>query len=221
MLLMSNRVMLYKLLLLHHVATLRIGTLARDVYEKVKHLKARTLFSECSAWLDESGLGDPECYSKLHWKSKVKEIVFKRNKDNLVQMSKKYKKVGPDSIPPGPLKMKSYFNELSISDSRLRFKIAAKMTPRVACNFKNDPRFKLAGWLCVGCPQARTSPLPATADLSAHSPPSPPQLDTQQHITTCPGYADLREGLDLQTDRDLVKYFRQVIERRIADEELN
>ena len=31
-------------------------------------------------------------------------FVFK-NKSDLVQMSKKYKKVGPDSIPPGPLMM--------------------------------------------------------------------------------------------------------------------
>ena len=113
--------------------------------------------------------------------------------------------------------MKSYFRDLSISDSRLRFKIAAKMTPRVATNFKNDAKFKASGWLCVGCP-----PLPKShGNQSQQSSSSPllPELDTQEHIRVCVAYSDLRDGLDLESDKDIVTYFRHLIERRIKNEE--
>ena len=132
-------------------------------------------------------------------------------------MSKRYKKIAPNYIPPGPIVLKPYFKELRISESRLRFKIAAKMTQRVASNFKNDAKFRQAGWLCVGCPPLI---LPAASPTQL-LPPSLPHIDTEEHIILCDGYSDLREGLDLQTDRDLVTYFRQVIERRLSNEEKN
>ena len=39
--------------------------------------------------------------------------------------------------------------------------------------------------------------------------------DTQSHVMVCAGYSDLREGKDLKTDKDLVKYFQMVIKKRI------
>ena len=39
--------------------------------------------------------------------------------------------------------------------------------------------------------------------------------DTQTHILTCPGYADLREDKDLSSDKDLVGYFRLVMKERL------
>ena len=38
--------------------------------------------------------------------------------------------------------------------------------------------------------------------------------DTQEHVLVCPGYADFREGKNLDVDDDLVKYFAQVIKLR-------
>ena len=40
------------------------------------------------------------------------------------------------------------------------------------------------------------------------------KTDTQSHAMECPGYKDLREGLDLNQDIYLVKYFRNVLKRR-------
>jgi hypothetical protein len=42
--------------------------------------------------------------------------------------------------------------------------------------------------------------------------------DTQQHIMICPGYAEIREGMNLENDRDLVKYFAKVIKQRQDDD---
>ena len=59
-------------------------------------------------------------------------------------------------------------------------------------NFKKDPRFTRNGWKCVDC------------DVP----------DTQDHIIRCQSYKDIRAGKDLNSDKDLVDYFRAVIKTR-------
>ena len=39
-------------------------------------------------------------------------------------------------------------------------------------------------------------------------------IDSQTHIVHCVSYKHLREGKDLEEDKDLVKYFRDVIALR-------
>ena len=39
--------------------------------------------------------------------------------------------------------------------------------------------------------------------------------DTQTHILVCPGYAELRQDKDLSSDKDLVGYFRLVMNNRL------
>ena len=93
------------------------------------------------------------------------------------------------------------------------------MTPTMASNFKNDEKFRQAGWQCVGC-----SPVTEPAASGTQSPTPPPglrKIDSQEHLIICSSYADLREGLDLETDRDLVTYFKLVIERRLRNEDNN
>ena len=45
------------------------------------------------------------------------------------------------------------------------------------------------------------------------------QRDTQTHVLICPGYAELRQGMNLDEDSDLVKYFSLVIKRRLDIED--
>ena len=39
-------------------------------------------------------------------------------------------------------------------------------------------------------------------------------IDTQDHVLFCPFFSDLREGLDLGNDNDLLKYYKEVMEIR-------
>ena len=41
------------------------------------------------------------------------------------------------------------------------------------------------------------------------------ERDTQSHVMICPGYEDFRENMNLDEDRDLVKYFSKVIKSRL------
>jgi hypothetical protein len=40
-------------------------------------------------------------------------------------------------------------------------------------------------------------------------------VESQPHVLQCAVYEDLREGLDLEKDRDMISYFREVLKRRL------
>ena len=89
-------------------------------------------------------------------------------------------------------KTKPYLTALNLADSRLKFALRTKMARTVQANFKGDPIYKSNEWKCHDCKV----------------------LDTQEHIVRCPAYTSLRNGKDLESDKDLVDYFRKVIEIR-------
>ena len=78
------------------------------------------------------------------------------------------------------------------------------MTPTIRMNFASDAEFASKLWSCPGCSE----------DKSVYSKVEGFR-DTQSHVMVCAGYSDLREGKDLNTDKDLVKYFQMVIKKRI------
>ena len=41
----------------------------------------------------------------------------------------------------------------------------------------------------------------------------------QAHIMVCPGYAEYRQNLDLEVDKDLVTYFGRVVKNRLDSED--
>ena len=59
-------------------------------------------------------------------------------------------------------------------------------------NQKNNREFAEKLWKCDGCGN----------------------LDTQCYLMWCPAYAPLREGLDIDSDVDVVKYFQEVFKLR-------
>ena len=72
------------------------------------------------------------------------------------------------------------------------------MTPTVKMNFQSDKQFSRNLWACDNCAINR--------DIGVR--------DSQTHILICPGLENLREGLDLSEDKDLVDYFQAVIKQR-------
>ena len=57
---------------MHHVATLPLGTLARDMYEVMVRNKLPGLVTECAPILEELGLTDIQSFTKYTWKRTVK-----------------------------------------------------------------------------------------------------------------------------------------------------
>jgi len=111
-------------------------------------------------------------------------------------MMSKYKKIHADDYKAESCQVQPYLKALNCKDARLRFQLRAKMTPTVKMNFMSDPAYSENLWTCEGCVGANK--------LDGFR-------DTQSHILTCEGYADLRVNKNLDSDKDLVDYFDAVI----------
>ena len=102
-----------------------------------------------------------------------------------------------------------YLKTMNISQDRMRFKLKTGMTPTVQINFPSSDEFVNNLWTCVGCTPASTA-----TDRQLVG-----RRDTQSHIMVCPGYTKYRQDLDLEIDKDLVKYFGRVVKKRLENEE--
>ena len=137
----------------------------------------------------------------MQFKKLVKNLIHQRKKEELLEKAKRYKKISRESLAQEDFGVHLYFKTLSVSQARLRLKLHARMTPRVAACFPSDCRFKEQQLQCLACSQAGIA-----ASLES--------TDTEEHIMSCSFYADLRDDLDLETDMGLVTFFQRVIERR-------
>ena len=124
-------------------------------------------------------------FSQSVWKSKVKAAVTNHNEQCLKdKMGEKLKDIVNDSFG-----RKEYLSSKSIEHSRTMIRIRSKML-HVKENFKNMYKKRTNGLKCDSC-------------LT--------QVETQAHVLVCPAYDKLREGLQLNNQDDLVKYYREVL----------
>ena len=88
---------------------------------------------------------------------------------------------------------KPYLKELDLSSVRTKFKFRTKMTQFVKMNYSSSIEYSEDLWRCQSC---RT------------------KIDTQTHVLWCPEYMSLREGKNLDSDKDLCEYLQAVFRIR-------
>ena len=204
MLSMRWRVLGKKLLFLHHVSTLPDTALAKQIFQVQSKLKLPGLVSECHDFLIEHDISDISAYTKTQWKKMIKGKIRVHNKLSILDKVKNegYKKVKHEELKDEEFTPKNYLSELCVTKARLRFKIKSKMTPTVKMNFPSDTQYTRDLWSCPGCS--------IPGDVMGNR-------DTQQHVLICLAYEEFRDGKDLTKDKDIVKYFEQVIQKRLND----
>ena len=101
------------------------------------------------------------------------------------QMGEKLKDINDEEI----VKVKDYMETHCITDCRLQFRIRTNMVDLKA-NMKG--RYRDLDYSCLGCGDKAT-------------------VEDQSHVLRCPAYKDSRQGLDLNKDEDVVKYFKKVM----------
>ena len=108
-------------------------------------------------------------------------------------MMKKYKKIDYEDIYNENCEIKDYIKTMTVPDARLKFKLKAKVCPKIKMNFQSDKNDAKELWLYNFFSYA----------------------DSQTHVAWhCPEYSLLRENLDLNNNADLIYYFREVIKLR-------
>ena len=129
--------------------------------------------------------------SRKQWNQKVKQAIEDKEKAEVMVKLHKCSKLKGDKILEEKFGKKKYLESMSLIESREMFRIRSKTT-KTKMNMKSDEKFCGELWKCHDC----------------HN------IDTQLHLLWCPAYAHLREGKDINKDKDLVIYFREVFKAR-------
>ena len=198
------RILQSKLLFLHHLVSLSDDSLAKEVIAVQERLALPGLVQECHGFIVKFGITKVEKYTKNQWKTLVKTKIMEMNKHAIIEQSLPYKKINLSADEK--FERQSYIKNLNISEARMQ----AKMTPTIQMNFQSDAEFTRNLWTCSGCKDMDN----AMGDKVVGN------RDTQQHVMVCPGYADYRDNKNFDDDRDLVRYFQQVINKRLDTDDL-
>ena len=89
--------------------------------------------------------------------------------------------------------LKEYVRTGHMYSVRSTWEVRAYML-RVAGNYSHHSKYLATGWLCQACRlQVR---------------------EDQDHLADCSGYKDLREGKNMEDDKELVEFYQAVMRRR-------
>ena len=194
---MSNRIIEKKLKFIYHVAHLSEDSLASEVL-KVQQRLELGLWAEILQFMRDLNIEVRELYelTKQQWKSRVKEAIIEKNKSDLLQAIKSYKKLNYNELKDEEFKTRSYFEELTLSEAQVAFAIDTKMLNTVKSHFPSNKEFEDQVWACQNCTR----------------------VDSIRHLIRCPFFEDLRVDKDLKTNNeDIVKYFREIIKIRLEE----
>ena len=193
-LLMDVRVKKAKLALLHHVQSLEDDCLAKEIYSEQLSAGWPGLVTECRDIIKEWDIPDiinqDQHISSKEWKRIIRQEAKIQNEKMLLEDISKKSKLS--EMINETYELKPYLSEMKMNDARLNFALRSRMV-KCKMNYFNDPKYRAEMWRCDSC---RTC------------------IDSQSHILYCPAYQKLREGKNLNSDQDVVTYFREVLRIR-------
>ena len=191
------RIMMSKILFLHHIINLDSGSLAKQIQNSQQINQTPGLTTEVLGFIEELNL--PNCleikFTKAKWKNIVKKAIHKANESEIRQSMEPYKKIKHLNVVEEKFECKEYLSTLPLEKARTMFKHKYKMTEMVKMNFKNDQKYANLLWRCSSCSNQ----------------------DTESHLLWCPGYTDLRKGLNLNDDSDLCSYLQKIFAVRCKE----
>ena len=129
----------------------------------------------------------------------MKQLIKKKNDEELLSWSLIYTKVSTEEYSKTPIELNPLYRSLNLHDSRVLFRKITFLLQTVRHNFHGNKRYKAEGYLCPDC-QALTPPV-------MHP-------DDQVSLLTCQGNIDLRLGKDMSDIKQEIEYYREVIKRR-------
>jgi hypothetical protein len=190
MLSMKMRIWKKKILFIHHVRNLDDKDLAKQVWREQHYQGWPGLAREVKGICEDLGINDVNNtnYSKAELRRIVGQACKSKDKEDMMKEMEGKSKV--ENLAAEGFEAKGYLQAKPISQARELFRIRTSMTKGFKANFSNQSN---GDTKCEGCGSNK---------------------DNESHAMVCTSYADLRLGLDLKNDEDLVKYFRNILNRR-------
>ena len=222
--LMENRILLQKVLFVHHLATLEQDSLAYEFFraQKTNPNVFPGVVSDVQEFLNDHKIQNIERYNKYQFKRLVKKIIWEKDRSDILKMMEGLKKIDHEICAREKHEMKGYFKTMNVADSRMAFKIQNFVVPTIRLNFKSDKKYKAEGWLCPDCrvpgsdvsDSQRIAYSEAKVTVGNISQPGG-FLDSQEHVIKhCFANEEMRIGKDMDNLGDCVTLIRHVISRR-------
>ena len=167
----ENLILQKKLVFFHHLSSLPVESLAGEVFKLQLEKNIDGLVTDCKEHILKMGNTNPKEVSKYMWKKRTRLYVTEKNKNDLLEDIKGYKKLDYNELSKENFERKKYFFEQNIDDVRIMFKIKSEVLPTVRKNFSRKYRKQT-----LTCPSCRNI--------------SSPKEDTQKHLMLeCPTFA--------------------------------
>ena len=189
----SLQVWKQKILLIHHIRRLEDTALANMMYKEQVRNNWPGLAKEAENLCEKLNIEDVNTTSKSKTVyTKELKNACKRLEDHMM----KSETIGMEKmrmIREENWGVKDYVKNGSLWSVQKTWEARAYML-HVAGNYSHSRKYEATGWRCQACvSQVR---------------------EDQDHLGQCQGYSDLRQGLDLDRDDDMVEFFRLVMARR-------
>ena len=194
---MESRVWVQKILLIHHMTRLQEGDLARMMLEEQQKHGWPGLALEVSKLCEKLGLEDAATTRKDRtvYKKEVVKACKWMDEKNMKKEMERMKERKMRIMIHDDCDLKEYVKKGNLYNVRKAWELRSFML-RVAGNYPGNKKYEATGWRCQACPYM--------------------VREDQDHLTHCAGYADLRTGVDFDSDEELVKFFGKVMKRREA-----
>ena len=189
----------------HHLANLPEDSLAGEFFQLQVERNISGLVTEMNEHIQILGNPNPKNVLKGIWKRKIDSYITEKNKNDVLNDIRKYKKLDFEELSKEKFERKSYLYELNLENARMMFKIKSKVVPTIRKNFSQKCEKKSLS--CQSCKNMNNKES------------SPPE-DTQNHVVSdCPAFEHVRVNRDMSNDADLAKFFKEVIKQRLEENE--
>ena len=147
-------------------------------------------------YLAELGLRETllTCTNKFQYKRIIIEKLKEKNRSDILQMCKKYKKIDFFQMKEEEFGLNKNCLTMTLAESRILYNINNNMIRGAKTNFLSDPVYSKQSWRCE-CGE----------------------ISTTLHFRYCLKYAHLHYGKDFSDTKQLVKLFQDI--NKLRDEE--
>ena len=131
---MHNLILKKQLMFYHHLANLPPDSLAREFFE-IQVERDLGIATELREHLEHMGNRNPREVSKLAWKKSVGEYIEARNRRQLLDDIRGYKKLSYEELSAEKFERKPYLSNMDLENVRMKFKITSQVVPTIRKNF--------------------------------------------------------------------------------------
>ena len=130
----ENLLLQKKMNFLHHLANLPADSLAGEIF-LVQEEREIGIVKELKEHLHKMGNVNPKDVSKTVWKKKTKQYIEEKNRKDILQDIRNYKKLNHDELSAEKFERKKYFSEMNLENARFMFRVKSTSRKNFTHNY--------------------------------------------------------------------------------------